>query len=416
MYNKLKITLILTILLSQFIQGQTSTNSPYSLYGYGLMEQTAFGRNQGMGNVGIAIRSNVNLSPLNPASYSAIDTMSQLLEFGVTGYVEKFKDQNASSTSPNANMSYVAIAFPLNRNSGMSIGLAPVSRVGYEFTSTVTDPEELSYIYNGSGGLSKFYMGGAYEINNRLSLGLNAAYIFGKVAHYQIGLFADNTNNKSFSKENSFDVGTVQFTYGLQYRHPMANRANLIIGATYEPQTSLKATGNEIVTNTSTGATLLDNSDVPIGLDLPSTVGLGLSYGINNKFTIGADFVAKAWSNTSFETLSDTASLRDTKRIAIGGEYIPDVNSKSYFKRTKYRFGASTENNYLSLYDEDVIDFGITFGLGLPLSYASKTSVNVAFEYGKQGTTDNNLVRQDFYKVTVNLSLSDMWFFKRKFE
>jgi hypothetical protein len=60
-------------------------------------------------------------------------------------------------------------------------------------------------------------------------------------------------------------------------------------------------------------------------------------------------------------------------------------------------------------------DFGISFGVGLPLK-RSKTSFNLAFEWGQRGTTDDNLVKENYAKVTMNLTLHEFWFLKRKFE
>ncbi len=56
-------------------------------------------------------------------------------------------------------------------------------------------------------------------------------------------------------------------------------------------------------------------------------------------------------------------------------------------------------------------NFGITFGLGLPLRNA-KSIVNATLEYGKVGTT--SLLREDYLKFTLNAVINENWFFKRK--
>jgi hypothetical protein len=60
-------------------------------------------------------------------------------------------------------------------------------------------------------------------------------------------------------------------------------------------------------------------------------------------------------------------------------------------------------------------DFGITFGMGLPLK-RSKTSFNLAFEWGQRGTTDNSLIKENYMRLTMNLTLHEYWFMKRKFD
>jgi hypothetical protein len=61
-------------------------------------------------------------------------------------------------------------------------------------------------------------------------------------------------------------------------------------------------------------------------------------------------------------------------------------------------------------------EFGISFGLGLPIGRTSGFSnANVGFELGQRGTQDNGLIRETFFNFSVGLSLNDTWFIKRKY-
>jgi hypothetical protein len=57
----------------------------------------------------------------------------------------------------------------------------------------------------------------------------------------------------------------------------------------------------------------------------------------------------------------------------------------------------------------------LSFGLGLPLRNTN-TSVNISGEFGRRGTLDQNLLRETYGILSINLSLSDIWFVKRKFK
>ena len=60
-------------------------------------------------------------------------------------------------------------------------------------------------------------------------------------------------------------------------------------------------------------------------------------------------------------------------------------------------------------------DFGISFGLGLPLKRLS--TINMGFEFGKRGTLQNNLIQENYFNLRVGLSLTDMnWFIQRKID
>jgi hypothetical protein len=81
----------------------------------------------------------------------------------------------------------------------------------------------------------------------------------------------------------------------------------------------------------------------------------------------------------------------------------------------KYRAGFHHEDSYLVLDNHQIKENGISFGLGLPFP-KSKSTANLAIEFGKKGTTDFNLVKNNYTKVSLYLNFYDYWFIKRKFD
>ena len=80
-----------------------------------------------------------------------------------------------------------------------------------------------------------------------------------------------------------------------------------------------------------------------------------------------------------------------------------------------YRLGGYYSNYYLQVNDIQLEDYGITFGVGLPIRTV-KSSINVAFTLGTRGTTEYNLVKENYGIVTFNVTLHDLWFRKRRFD
>jgi hypothetical protein len=94
---------------------------------------------------------------------------------------------------------------------------------------------------------------------------------------------------------------------------------------------------------------------------------------------------------------------------------VPDYNSFSkYWKRATYRAGLHFENTGLEINNETIKEFGISFGVGLPVGNVF-SNVNLGFEIGKRGTTNQNLIQENFFNVNISLSLNDRWFQKRKY-
>ncbi len=63
---------------------QNNTNSPYTRYGYGDLVNQNFGNSKAMGGIAFGLRDGSQINPLNPASYTAIDSLTFLFEGGVS--------------------------------------------------------------------------------------------------------------------------------------------------------------------------------------------------------------------------------------------------------------------------------------------------------------------------------------------
>ena len=183
---------------------------------------------------------------------------------------------------------------------------------------------------------------------------------------------------------------------------------------------------NTINTNTSqdyqrvnrlTGArdTLSFTENIEGTVVLPSTFGIGLMYENFNKMRVGFDYSTSQWSSYRNEAKPET--LSDSYRIAVGGEYIPDINSyNNYAKKMHYRLGAFYETDPRNL-NEQLTNYGITLGLGFPviLPRQTKSFFNFALEVGQFGTSTS--FKETYAKATFGFTLNDnSWFFKRRFQ
>ena len=134
-------------------------------------------------------------------------------------------------------------------------------------------------------------------------------------------------------------------------------------------------------------------------------------------------FIAGEYSFQALNTFEnqfvgiDSFTYEDASTFALGGFYIPDYTAfNKYLKRITYRAGVRFSNTGMVINDTSVDDFGITFGVGLPLGAngGSFSNLNLGFEYGTRGTTDFMLIEENYFKINVGLSLNDRWFQKRK--
>ncbi len=422
------------------VQAQTSgTNSPYSRYGLGDLQVNEFGRNAAMGGIGLAIGdtsspSYINFS--NPASYSAIEFTA--FEAGVK---TNFITQENSATSVkkrNTNFSYFALAFPMKKiNAGLSLGLRHYSSVGYQLADTVkyTDVGTFNYQYEGSGGLNQFFLGAAktlFETDSAgmLSIGFNASYLFGAL-HNVRRVEPDTTNALSLRYTNTTNLGDINLDFGLQYQFQIKKKYFIGLGLVFSPANGIKGSytslaeryfqndnGTEFIQDTA-----FYNKNVDGDVTIPMSWGGGISIRNGDKWLFGADYKTQDWAD--YQAFGVTDNLANSWKGAAGFEFTPNKNlisRKGYLKRVAYRIGGYYSSTYLQLRGTQLNDYGITFGLGLPLprvqvgTRLTQSIINIAVELGQRGTTENNLIKESYANIRIGFTLNDKWFNQRKYD
>ncbi|MBR2772778.1 MAG: hypothetical protein IKD78_12360, partial [Bacteroidales bacterium] len=109
--------------VSSFAAAQSGTNSPYSQYGLGEQTQQATGFNKGMNGLGLGYRKGDQLNTLNPASYSAMDSLTFIFDAGISGQLTNFEENGKRINAKNANFEYVAAGFRAFKHLGVSFGI-----------------------------------------------------------------------------------------------------------------------------------------------------------------------------------------------------------------------------------------------------------------------------------------------------
>ena len=378
--------------------------------------------NQSMGGLGIYTDS-IHLSLSNPAG---------LGKLGATTYagalshkeirLETFDELQRSSVS---NLEYLAIAFPLkSQRAGLAFGIRPYSSLGYDLQDIRSNSEgqDISVQYTGTGGINQVFLSSGIQVMPDLHVGAAVNFHFGsiEVERQQVteGV-AFGTLDERISRINGFD-----FNYGLTYEPKVSSKHTLFSSLRIHTQTNLTSensqrigtyaplTGNEIETiQVNLDEDFLHFTEIKV----PTTYSLGLGYGEDKHWFLGAEYSTQQFSGFKNPFLrSANVEYEDASSIALGGFYLPNYTSiDSYLSRVVYRAGVRLDNTGYVVNGKSLENFGITFGMGLPLGI-NFSNLNLGFELGRRGTTMNGLVRESYFKVSVGLSFNDKWFLKRQ--
>ena len=404
---------------------QNTVSSPYSKYGIG--DNVGFTNtiNASMGGIYNALRRNNFVNHRNPASYTAIDTQSFVFDIGYYSNNIILQSNSAVSKGNTGGISHILFAFPLSKTLKMAGGILPVSVI--DFSAAESFPKDSiigshKFIYDGEGGINKVMLGIAYQPSffDKLSVGLNAEYLFGNYYRSSTLTFPDSANMLSSRVEYNYSISAINFNFGLQYQQNLNNGDAIVIGANYVLPSHLP-TQNQYrhytFTYNAAVETVKDSvkyENTEGSIELPQSFGVGLSYERKNKFLIGLDFGYTQWSEFALQGIRYPEILKDNYTFNAGAEYKPDIYG-NYLEKIAYRFGVNYQTGMLSLYNTDISQLGVSLGFGLPIKKQG-TQVNIYLEYGKQGTKENNLIREDYFRVGVSFSAKDRWFFKRKYQ
>ena len=95
---------------------QTSTNSPYTRYGFGQLADQNFGNSKAMGGIAYGLRNGYQINASNPASYTAIDSLTFLFDAGMTLQNANFKDGNVKTNAKNSSFGHAIPSMAKNGN------------------------------------------------------------------------------------------------------------------------------------------------------------------------------------------------------------------------------------------------------------------------------------------------------------
>jgi len=407
-----RLAFLIIFSLSIFMaSGQNNTNSPYSVFGIGELDNAAGGRNMGMGGSGIAMKSDVFLNLSNPASLTAIPVQSLETDAGITFKFSDLQNSLNSVNVLNGNISWAALAFPINRTFAMAMSLNPMSSVGYTISSIKSlDGANLSYptVYKGQGGLSEASVSLGAQISKNFSLGLQSSVVWGNISETNLdspplGSVITRVNNSSYMGSS--------FKPGFQYQSRLNKNTVLTLAGTAKLSTYLN--GSNDLTITSGSTLVLTELDVQNQLKLPVDMVFGLGLQFKEKYLFTADYNRSDWRKAIVNV--DPTGLALNQSYHIGLEIAPKYDSQRLGQTRRYRFGAFYQTGYMVVSGVQISNYAASFGMAIPIR-KDRNTMNFAIEAGKQGTLQNNLISIAYIKLNWSFSLWERWFIPRKYD
>lgn len=432
---------------------QAQQNSPFSRYGLGEYYTSQHVISRSMGGLTAAYADGLNnnvgqsVNFNNPSTYSSFYMVTLDMGFTIDSRSLISNNPTGKFTTNNFIPSYLAIGIPLKKAKGlgMAFGLKPLTNISYSIANRERIAgDSLQTLYEGTGGLNQFFVGFSKKWKD-LSIGFNTGYNFGRKEINTRKAFINDT--VSYYQSNSSAItsfGGMFLTGGLQYEISLHKKniaetktiENYLLrfGLTGTLQQKLNASQNLIRQTYVAGVSgdikidsVAEQYDIKGQILMPSTYAAGITLhktigsprGVFELWSIGLEYTSTQWTKYRFYDVAD--KLSNSWQYKLGVQLSPDPSSgRGYWSNVNYRAGFYLGKDYINADGNGLKQYGVSFGAGLPIkkwrSYDNQfTVLNTALQLGKRGSSVNNIT-ENYLQFSLGISMSDIWFAKRRYD
>ncbi len=431
--RRLEIGLFLALLFlaqSPMALAQVSrTLSPYSCFGLGLLNDQSQGFNKSMGGVGLGVRVGNRINTTNPASYSAIDSLSLLFDVGMSASFGQMRQGTTKVNVKSATLDYVHVGMHVAKRLGLAVGFMPFTSIGHSFSrdgvetfynSQTMQSIKGNSIYTGEGGLNQAYIGLGWKAFRNISIGANISFVWGEYSNILVQQFSEGgVSSSSFNtiaKYYTASLKTYKLDFGAQYPVQLTRQDWLNLGATF-------GLGHKIAQDAE--LTIGDSTSVAKSpFDLPYSFGIGASWQHKNTLMVAADVHQELWSSCHMpiETAEGYVPMKgyynNRTKIALGTQWTPDPYGK-YLERIQYRAGFSYTTPYLKVNGANgPKEFSLNIGAGLPITNKinNRSVVNVGLQWLRRSPSAAGMIKEDYLLINLGMTFNERWFLKYKIE
>ena len=420
-YQRL-INTCLFCIMATITMAQTSSNSPYTRYGLGELSDQHFGNSKAMGGIAYGLRNGHQVNAANPASYTAIDSLTFIFDTGLSLQNANFKENGVSTNAKNSSFDYIAMQFRLWKRMGMAVGFLPYSTVGYNMTqvSSINKDEygediESYHTYFGEGGLQQVFAGLGFKVFDNLSIGANFSYLYGDITYSTTTEF-NNTNAFSSVRAQALSINSYKLDLGAQYTQKIGQKHVINLGATYSYGHELNGKGYYYTQTYDSNSTLQTQTGDTISnaFSIPHTFGVGFTYIYNNKLTVGMDYTLQKWAECKY--FNKEGQYNDRTKVSLGAEYIHRYQGRTFWDNVRYRAGFHYAEPYAKVNGkEGAREYGASFGFGIPV-FRSKSILNISGQYVKISPKVKGMLKENYLRLNIGLTFNESWFMKYKVE
>lgn len=389
------------IFMPQFLAAQGGSN--YSIFGIGDIFSGANASYQAMGGTHIAVPSDHSINIKNPAMWSTATSTRLMAGYNFNQHLNETDD--ATLYQNNGQISGLFTLFSIDTGLGISasFGLHSFSNMNYLVSSSFSiSKDDITQngrnTFQGSGGLSSAYLGASTKVIDNLFFGASAFIVFGPLATKTITEF-DGSYSYNYQVTQADFASGWGSRLGLYY-----NYAGFGIGAYYESLNKFDFDRERTYTSSMLTDTVVKSS---FSQSMPASFGVGLSYR-TGKFLLAADMAIAQTSKLEYNIGKDV-EFQDATRYSFGLNRLGNPSrAADYLDRMSYKFGFYYQDQYYKINNNSISEIGFSFGSAMPVGIGGM--LDAAFVFGTRGVSSDNLIKEYFGKMYIEISVGEIWF------
>lgn len=455
MYIKISI-LAVWLLAIHFSFAQGVSQSPFAQFGLGDQENLANARLQGMGGTGLSLINPFHINLKNPSTL-AYNRQNVIFEGGFYGQNSNLTSNNKNQRILSGNINYLALLIPITpKNWTIVAGIAPYANANTKYTNStpINASEDIwvksannNYFNSIDGGLNQVFISNAIKLPKGFSIGLTSSLVLGTinrkvesvvniVKYNPTDISNPTTSNRLDTVNTINEVPTTKTLVKSQEIYRFAEFKlgigyNTLIKSKYAFGVALTGTLNRSISSERKLINSINSNNITAGYNgfllysdtissekisarLPVSYAIGFNFDKLNHWTLALDYTLTDYRQfKSFET--SNSFISSAQKISFGVEYIPNYSAlKGYFNRVVYRAGAYYVQTPYKIKNEQISDFGGSFGLGLPVGRGGIGMLNVAVAIGRRGANSSEVILENYIKFFVGVNINDRWFLRYK--
>jgi hypothetical protein len=381
----------------------------YTAFGLGQQRSTFGAGYEGLAGAAYAVPSDYVFGIANPALWSLVKTTR--VQGGYRFNQQRAQQDGNTRRQNNGKLDGAALLFAIDTSLEIaaSIGVFPSTAINYtslrRFQVELPDVGVLdgTTTYRGGGGMVTAYLGGAARIAPGVYAGAALLYGFGLISDQIETLIASESSQRAVTTYNDV-LSTFGGRVGLYAELDDHWSAGAAVGV-FQPLSVQRTLVYQSFSPSSAKPSFDTTFQTRLASLLPISIGGGLTYSVRRWSLL----VDGEWSPSSVidYRFSPLARAGTSYRISLAARYRGSRSAGASFdERLTTSGGVFFQQLPVVMGDRALQEYGGAIGLQIP--FGGSAMIDAALTVGIRGA--GMPVREEFFRLSVTISVGEVWF------